>query len=120
VGFHQLVADFAFDFVYVGVVGVSGNFKQQLAGQRVSVGVQAVGGQAQDYVSGLDGDSGDDAAALDHSDDEAGQVVFAFRIETRHFGGFATDQGASVVLAGGGEAFYYFFGDLRSSLPVAR
>ena len=43
---HQLVADFAFNFVDVGVVGVSGDFEQEFAGQRIAVGVQAIGRQA--------------------------------------------------------------------------
>jgi len=55
----------------------------------------------------------DDAVAFDHSDNESGKIVFAFRIEPGHFSGFATDQGAAVVLAGFGQAANNFFGDLR-------
>ena len=49
---------------------------------------------------------------IDHAYDEAGEIVFAIGIEAGHFGGFAADQRASVVLAGVGDAFNHLFGDL--------
>ena len=44
---------------------------------------------------------------------EARQVVFAIRIEAGHFGSFAANQRAAVVLAGFGNALDDFFGYLR-------
>ena len=54
--------------------------------------------------------------ALDHADDESGQVVFALGIEAGHLGGFAADERAAVVLAGLGQAGDDLLGDLRLQL----
>ena len=62
---------------------------------------------------GLNVFAGDDLVALDNADNEAGKIVFAIGIEAGHFGGFAADEGAAVVLAGIGEAGDNFFGDFR-------
>jgi len=47
------------------------------------------------------------------ADDESGQIVLAVRVEARHLGGFAADQGAAVMLAGFGQSFDDFLGDFR-------
>ena len=117
VGLHELVADFAFDLVDVSLRLVFGDFEEQLAGERKSVGVQAGGGQAENNVSGLDGLASDNFLAFDHADDESGKIVFAFGIEAGHLRGFAADERAAVVLAGFGEAFDDFFGDARFEFP---
>ncbi len=51
--------------------------------------------------------------ALDHADNESGQIVFAVGIEARHLSGFAADQSTAVVFAGFGQAFDHFLGDFR-------
>ena len=79
---------------------VAGDFEEQLAGQRVAVGVQAGGGQADEHVAGLDVCAGDELVAIDGADDEAGQVVFAVGVEAGHLRGFAADERAAVGLAG--------------------
>src|SRR3984957_12062283 len=113
VGAHQLVADFVFDFVDVGFRRITRDLEQEFASEGISVGVQAVRGQAENDVADLHVFAGDDAVALDHADDEAGEVIFAVGLKAGHFGGLAADQGASVMLAGGGQAFDNFFGDCR-------
>ena len=84
---------------------VAGDLEEELAGQRVTVGVESGGGQSEEDVSGADGGAGDHLVALDDADDEAGQIVFAILIEAGHLGGFPADEGAVVGAAGGGEAF---------------
>ena len=113
---HQLVADFAFEFVDVGLGRVMANFKQQLAGERVAVGVQAIRGQTQNHIANLDLLSRDDAFALNHADDESSQIVFAFGIEARHLRRFAANQGTAVVLAGFRQTFNHLLRDFRFEL----
>src|SRR6185369_3901025 len=97
---HELVADLALHFVDVGVGVVSGDIKEKFAGQRIAVGVKSGRRQADEYVSRLNVFTGNDLLAIDGADDEASEVVFALRIEARHFGGFTTNQGASIMFAG--------------------
>src|SRR6185437_7518035 len=59
-----------------------------------------------------DGCPGDHCVAKDDSDDESGQVVFAFGVETGHLGGFAPDEGATIGAAGIREAGGDAFGDV--------
>ena len=73
--------------------------------------MQAIGRQTDNNVADFDQLAGDDLPFLHHAQDEAGQVVLALRIKTRHLGGFAADQSAAIVLAGLGNAFDYLFRD---------
>ena len=75
-----------------------------LAHQRVAVGVRAVRGQPQHHVARRDRLAVDDARFLDDADGEAGQIVFAVRIHARHFGGLAADQRAAGQFAALGDA----------------
>src|SRR5207247_11415822 len=50
------------------------------------------------------------------ANNESGKIVFAIGIKARHLSGLATDQRASIVLAGLSQAFYDFFSDLRLEL----
>jgi hypothetical protein len=120
VGFHQGRAGLLLDGGDVLRGLVAGNFKQELAGQRIAVGVQAGGGQSDEHVAGLDADAGNHFVAIDGADDEAGQVVFAFGIEAGHLGGFAADEGAAVGLAGFGQTGDHASVTSGSSLPLAR
>ena len=95
---------------------VAGDVEHQLAGQRIAVGVQSGGGQADEHVAHLHVFAGEDLFALDGADDEAGEVVFALGIEAGHLGGFAADEGAAVVLAGLGQSADDFLGDLQFEL----
>ena len=70
----------------------------------------------KNHVADFDRLAGDDALALHRADDESSQIVFAVGIEARHLGSFSADQGAAVVLAGFGQAFDDFLGDLRLDL----
>ena len=62
---------------------MTGDLKQQLARQRIAVGMQAGGGQPEQNVAVANRLAGDHALALDRADDEAGQVVFAGGVKTR-------------------------------------
>src|SRR6202140_4012593 len=112
-GPHEFVADLVLDLADKGLEGIPRDFKEQFASQRVSIGVQAVGGQPEDAIPHLHIFAADDAVAFDHSDNESGKIVFAFGIKPWHFGSLAADQGAGVMLAGFGEAANNFFGDFR-------
>ena len=78
--------------------------------------MQSVRGQTENHVADFHRLAADDPLALDHSDDESRQIVFAVRIKARHLGGLAADERAAVVLAGFGEAFDNFFRDFRLQL----
>src|SRR3984893_8940331 len=112
-GPHEFVADLVLDLADKGLKGIARDFKEQFASQRVSIGVQAVGGQPEDAIPHLHIFAADDAVAFDHSDNESGKIVFAFGIKPWHFGSLAADQGAGVMLAGFGEAANNFFRDFR-------
>src|SRR6266478_4441552 len=112
-GPHQFVADLVLDLADKGLKGIARDFKEQFASQRVSVGVQAIGGQAEDAIPHLHVFAADDAVAFDHSDYESGKIVLAFGIKPRHFGSLAANQGAAVMLTGFGEAANNFFRDFQ-------
>src|SRR5439155_5058749 len=76
----------------------------------------AVRRQAKNYISNFYCFSVDDAFALHCANNESGKIVFSIGIKTRHLSGLATDQRASIVLAGLSQAFYDFFSDLRLEL----
>ncbi len=63
-----------------------GNFEEQLARERIAIGMQPVRGQAEDHVAGLDGLASNDPLALDYADDEAGEIIFALGVEAGHLG----------------------------------
>ena len=54
VGAHEGCAGLVLELVDVLVGAVVGDLEEQLAGERVAVGVQAVGGQADEDVADLD------------------------------------------------------------------
>src|SRR6202140_1270785 len=112
-GPHEFVADLVLDLADKGLEGVTCNFKEQFTRQRVSVSVQAIGGQTEDAIPHLYVLAADDAVTLDHSDNKSGEIVFAFGINPWHFSGLAADQGAGIMLAGFREAANNFFGDFR-------
>ena len=72
--------------------------------QRVAVGVQSAAGQAEDRVAGAHPGAVDDPVALDHADDEAGEVVVSERVQAGHLRGLAAEERASRRRAGGGDA----------------
>jgi hypothetical protein len=75
---HQLIANFILDLADKSFRRIAGDFKEQLARQRISVGVQAVRGQAENAVADLHVFAADDALAFDHSNNESGEIVLAF------------------------------------------
>src|SRR5271154_3008425 len=100
---HEFVADFVLDLADESLRGITRDFKKQFASQRVSIRVQAIRRQAEDAIPHLHVFAADNALALDHSDNESGKIVLAFGIESRHFRGLASDQRATVMLAGLGK-----------------
>ncbi len=90
---------------------VAGDLEEQLAGQRIAVGMQAGRGKADEHIAGLDLGAGDQLLFVNNADDEAGEVVFAVGIKARHLGGLSADQRAAVGLAGVGEAGDDLFDD---------
>ena len=104
VGAHEGGAGLVLELVDVLLGAVFGDFEEELAGEGVAVGVEAVGGQADEDVADLDGVAGDDLVAADGADDGAGEVVLAVGVEAGHLCGFAADEGAAVGAAGFAEA----------------
>src|SRR4029077_9692995 len=64
-GPHEFVADLVLDLTDKCLEGIARDFKEQFAGQRVSIGVQAIGGQTEDAIPDLHVFATDDAVALD-------------------------------------------------------
>jgi len=104
VGAHEGGAGLILELVDVLLWAVLGDFEEELAGEGVAVGVEAVGGQADEDVAYLNGVAGDDLVAGDGADDGAGEVVLVVGVEAGHLGGFAADEGAAVGAAGFAEA----------------
>ena len=77
---------------------------EDLAHERVAVGLQARRGQRDQRVAGLDGGAVDDRFALDDADDEAGDVVVARPVEVGQVRGLAAEQRNAVGLAGRADA----------------
>ena len=69
--------------------------EEQLARQRVSVCVQAGRGEPEQPVSHPDGVPSISLGPIHDADDEAGQIVFAGRVEIGHLGGFSADKRAA-------------------------
>src|SRR5579864_320128 len=109
VGPHQLIAHLVLDLIHVSFRRVMSNFKEQLAGQRITVGMQAVGGQPYQNIAHLNFIAADDLAPVHNANNEAGKIIFAARIEARHLRRLAADQGAIIMAASLGHSFYHFF-----------
>lgn len=104
VGLHEGRARFLLDGGDVLRRLVAGDFKEQLAGEGVAVGMEASGRKADEDVAGLDVGAGNHFVAIDGADDEAGEIVFAVGVEAGHLRGFSADEGAGICLASVGEA----------------
>ena len=92
-----------------------------LADQRIAVGVDARRGDGDERVAGGDVGARQQRAALGGADGKAGEIVVVAVIHARHLGGFAADQRAAGQAAALGDAL----DDRRcpaatSSLPVAK
>src|ERR1041384_5857442 len=68
----------------------------------ISVGVQTVGGKAEDDVAGSNPAAVYHLFAIDHADDAAGKVVFTLAIHSRHLRGLPADERATRLPAGSG------------------
>jgi hypothetical protein len=108
------------EFISQGV-GEAGDFggeteaellQEDFAGEGIAVGMEAIGGHAEEHIAGLDG-----AGSIEHEgtfhdpDDGTAEVIFPRLIEAGHLGGFAADEGAMVLGAGLGEAAEDVFED---------
>ena len=90
------------------------------AHQAEAVGVHAAGPQAQHHITGLDVLPSQNFGLLDHAHRKTGQVVLAHRVHARHFGGFATNQGAARQLASTGNAAYHRGGCVNVELAAGK
>ena len=91
-----------------------------LADQRIAVGVGAAGGEAEHHVARADGGAVDDLRLLDRADGEAGEVVFAVRVHAGHLGGLAADQRAAGQFAALAMPWITVAAVSTSSLPQAK
>ncbi len=78
--------------------------KKDLARQRVAVGVKPRARQPDEHVALFHLGSIEDDLAVDHADDETGEIVVAVTVETGHLGGLAAEQRAAGSPAGLGDA----------------
>ena len=70
-------------------------------------------GKPDQHVSDFNIFAGNDFAFFHHANNEAGQIVLAFRIKARHLRRFTADQRTAVVPACIGHAFNNLFRNLR-------
>ena len=92
-----------------------------LAHQRVAVGVRAGEARPSTTSPGAIDLPSMTARLLDDADGEAGQIVFAIRVHARHLGGFAADQRAAGQFAACGDALDRRVAAVStSSLPQAK
>ncbi len=96
---HQRGAGFLLERRHAIARLVAGRLKDELAGERVAVGVQAGGRQTDDNVTGTDIFSSDQLVAVHNADDEAGKIVFPVGVEAGHLRRLAADERAAVLLA---------------------
>ena len=109
---HERGAGFLLDGSDVLRGLVAADFEEELAGERVAVGVEAGGGNSDEDVAGFDADAGDHFVAVDGANDKAGEVVFAVGVEAGHLGSFAADESTAIGAAGVGEAGDDGLGDI--------
>src|SRR5438105_1555794 len=113
---HELGAHLVFQLVDVGFRLVTRHGEQQLAGQRVSVSVQAIGRQAQEHIAFADFLAVDDAPALHYAEDESRKIIFAGWIKSRHLGSFAANERAIIVGASVSDAADHALGHIGIQL----
>ena len=87
---------------------------EDLADQRIAVGVRPARGEAEQRIAGRYRAPIEDALLLHHADAEPGEVVFAFRIHAGHLGGLAADQRAAGHARSRGNALDHVLADLQS------
>ena len=83
---------------------VAGDFEEELAGERISVGVKTGRGESDEDVAGPGLLARDEFVAIDGADEKASETVLAFGVKAGHLGSFAADEGAAVGAAGVSEA----------------
>ena len=81
--------------------------------QRIAVGVQPGGRQADEHVARRDRSAVDQPLARDGADDEAGDVVFAVGVEARHLRRLAAEERAAVLAARARQALDDLHGHVR-------
>ena len=113
---HQFVAHLILDLVHIVLWRIAAHFEEQLAGQRIAVGVQAIGRQAENDIPDLDILASNDPVAFHHTHNKPRQIVLAIGIEAGHLGRLPADQGAAVMLTGIRDAFHHLLGDRRFQL----
>src|SRR5690606_22005128 len=102
--------------VELDVLDVGPGHLDDLADQRITVGVGAGGGQGQQHVAGLYLAAIDDLGFLHYADAEAGQVIVVAFIHAGHLGGFTTDQRTAGQLAACADAGDHLGGDVDIQL----
>ena len=105
------------EFPHEGVGLQARDVEEHAPGERIAVGMQTGRRQANQDVARHDRPAVDDLRPVDRADDEAGEVVFAVGIETRHLGGLAADQRATVLAARARDPADDLFGDVRGQPP---
>src|SRR5579872_431656 len=106
---HQFAAHLVPELVYIGLRGVVPDLEKQFPGQRITVGVQAIGGQSHQDVTCFNRLASNDLVAVHNSHDKASEIIFAIGIEARHLRGFAAYQCAIVVAAGFSNSLHHLF-----------
>src|SRR5215470_16349546 len=109
-------ADFVADIGDIGFRLELGNFENEFARERITVGVQTGGRKREKRVAGLDTFSSEQIFSLDCADDESRKIVFTGLVEARHFRGFAPDESTTRFAAGAAHAIHQLLDDVRIHL----
>ena len=117
--FEQLVTDASAQLGHMAGRFELHPLEKDLPGQRVAVGVQPAGGQAENDIPRANGLPIQHAILLDDAHDGAADIVFAGLIKAGHLGGLAADEGAMVFGAGPGKTLDDGLEDARLELARA-
>src|SRR5258706_9946708 len=110
---QEFGADFVANFGDVSLWLEFCDFEDEFARERVAVGMETGGRKREERVAGFYTLSGEQFFSLDGADDEACKIVFAGGIESGHFRGFSTDEGAARFAASAAHAINELFDDMR-------
>ncbi len=114
---QQLRTDLVPNFSHICVWLQLCDIKNQLARQRISIGVKPCRWQHQQRIAQLYILTRQNILSLDRSDNKSCKIVFADRIKSRHLRRLSADQRASCFAASARHSFDKLLDHIRIELP---
>ena len=87
--------------------------EENLARQRITVGMEAGGGETDNLVANRGGRTVNDILAIDNADGKTSKIVLPFAVHSRHLGGLAANQSTAGLDAALGDAANNLYRFLR-------